>query len=160
MKKILSTHFLLKLLFVALLFAFFVWQFAIPSFRKFLYSGVTIDESWVRRQPEDSPSVTFCALNNDIMGWKITKFNDEEDWFTSVISILCKNATTVADAEKCIEKDTFNLTETIKTSNNSFRKAVETENDLWMEDISELYLGRVFRTHIFLAFKLHYFTHF
>ena len=150
MRNFLSWHFFLKSLFVALLFTFFVWRFAVPSIQKFLTSGVIVDRSWVRRQPEDSPSVTFCAQNNNTLGgWKITNIDNGGDWHTPALSILCNNPTTVENAVDCLESLTFNLTETIKTTN---KKKEEKENELWTQDILELHLGRVFRTHTFLPF--------
>ena len=145
MKTFFTWNLSLKLLFVALLFTFFVWRFAIPSFKKFLYSGVTIDKTWARRQQEDSPSVTFCALNNKAMlGWKRNESINEEDWFTSAIVVFCNNPKTVDDAMDCLDKETFNLTETIKTIKTTAGNNIKTNNEVWMQDISETYQGRVF----------------
>ena len=66
----------MKTVFVALLFAFFVWKFAFPSYQKYMDSGVIVEKSWVPRLPKDSPSVTFCALKYKIykpQGWKTIK---------------------------------------------------------------------------------------
>ena len=43
-----------KLLFIASLFSVFLWQFAIPSFRKYLNAGVMVDKTERTRQAEDS----------------------------------------------------------------------------------------------------------
>ena len=145
MKTFLTLGLSLKSLFVALLFTFFVWQFAIPSFRKFLYSGVIADKRWILREPENSPSMTFCALNSETsLGWKSNK-TFYEDWYTkSAMVVFCNNQTSVDDAMDCLDKQTYNLTETIKTKN-SYGQTVRTDNGLWTQDISETYQGKVFR---------------
>ena len=154
MKYLLNWHLFLRFLSVGLLFTCFVWKFAIPSFEKFLDSGVMVDKIWAPRQPEDSPSFTFCALNNnELMGWKSNKSLKNEDWFKSAISDFCNNPTTVDDAMDCLDKQTFNLTETIKTTNLSHNEGVGADNELWTQDISETHQGRVFRIDTFISFK-------
>ena len=112
--KFLKTNVLLKLFFVILLFSFFVWQFAIPSFEKYLYSGNLGDKTKVYRNQEDSPSVTLCALNKKTgFGWKSSKITHH----TKIIESYCSNATTVIETTDCIDKNTFNLTETIPPFN-------------------------------------------
>ena len=105
-----------KLLFIAFLFSVFVWQFAIPSFQKYLTAGVMVDKSWRRRQPEDSPTVTFCARNNNTgLGWKSMSKTSRDPNMTA-IDLQCNNPETVDDALDCLNKETFNLTETIKSA--------------------------------------------
>ena len=135
----------LKLLFIALLFSVFVWQFAIPSFQKYLTAGVMVDKSWRKRKSKDSPSVSFCALNNKTgLGWK---HSDKPiiDQNTTAIGIQCNNPANVEDALDCLHKETFNLTETIKTANSIIYPFVDPDEEIWIEDVMEAFIGRVFR---------------
>ena len=62
---------MMKLLFTTALFIFFLVQFAIPSFNKYLHDGVMVEKSWKTRQANDTPTVTFCAQPRDSLnGWK------------------------------------------------------------------------------------------
>ena len=133
-----------KLLFIALLFSVFVWQFAIPSFHKYLSAGVMVDKSYRRRVAEDSPSVSFCALNNNTeFGWKSSdKPIIEQN--TTAIDLLCNNPANVDDALDCFNKETFNLTDTIKTANETIFKFVAPDAEIWREDVTETFFGRVF----------------
>ena len=129
----------MKFLFVASVFSIFVLQFAIPSFNKYLYSGLTVDTTWEPRIPEDSPSITFCALNNkSMLGWKSAR---NLDGHMLGIDVHCKTPATVEDAIDCLEKETFNLTETIKPETSNFRNSFKTDNELWMHEITETYQG-------------------
>ena len=131
MKNILTWNFSLKFMFVALLFTIFVWKFAVPSFRKFFYSGVMIDKSWADRLTEDSPAVTFCAKNNETgLGWKTNKTMKGEDWYDSAIVFFCNNQT-VEYAVDCLHKQTFNLTESIKTPDINYENPVKADQRLW-----------------------------
>ena len=130
--------FLLKLAFVTSLIIVFGWQFAFRSVKKFLDSGTTIDKTWEYSNQDDSPSITFCPKNNNSeLGWKSGEFDRNQALFAT----FCSNATTVTDAVRCIEKETYNLTETIMNVNTSLWNLTETNNPHWMEEISELYHG-------------------
>ena len=135
--KFLKTNVLLKLFFVILLFSFFVWQFAIPSFEKYLYSGNLGDKTKVYRNQEDTPSVTFCALKKTELGWKSAKMKNH----VKLIESYCSNATTVTETMDCIDMKTFNLTETIPPFNSTEVDFGETDDQQWRPDISSLHYG-------------------
>ena len=64
---------------------------------------------------------------------------------TTVIDLQCKNPANVEDALDCLNKETFNLTETIKTANSTIYHFVDPNDEIWREDVMEAFLGRVFR---------------
>ena len=81
-----------------------MWQFAYPSVKKFVDSGVLIDKTWQRRKTEDSPPVTICAQNKSTSyGWK--ESGNESLMFTiSAFEMFC-NMT--KDYEERIREKTF-----------------------------------------------------
>ena len=64
-----------------------------------------------KRQQGDSPAVTVCALNKKTeAGWKtVEPFNK-----ASALDHYCDEQKSVKNATDCVEKKTFNFTETIK----------------------------------------------
>ena len=123
------------------LFTIFVVKFAVPSFMKFVNSGTVNDKSWRQKTEEDFPSVTFCALNNKtLMGWKNKEFRMEIG--QSFIESNCGNETTLKDTVDCIEKKTYNLTETIMTYNEDV-KSIRADDTLWIHHIFDTAFGNV-----------------
>ena len=62
----------MKFVFIAGLFTVFVITFARPSIKKYMFAGVIVEKSSVKREIKDSPAITLCALNEDNVGWKNT----------------------------------------------------------------------------------------
>ena len=79
-----------------ILFFFFVWQFGVPSFNKYINSGLVEDITRAPREQKDSPAVTVCAINNNTgLGWKgDKKVNINE---LSMIDVYCDEPITVED---------------------------------------------------------------
>ena len=65
-----SVFSLLKLVYIFGLFTAFIILCARPAFHNFQEAGVIIEKSVAQRTDQDSPSITFCALNEDGFGWK------------------------------------------------------------------------------------------
>ena len=98
---------ILRVFFIAILFLVFGWQFAYPSVKKFVQSGVLTDKSWQRRKTEDSPAITLCALNKATsFGWK-DGANDSLMMSISAFEMFCNQSTSSKDRiENKIEKKT------------------------------------------------------
>ena len=143
----LNMSLVIKGMFISLLFSIFVWQFAIPSFNKYLYSGSMEDVKWVDREPDDSPAITFCAVNNkSLYGWKQTK-EELESTHVSAVDHHCNKPDLVEHAEECVERETFNLTETIKmirVPNLEIQTLIVTpQKSFWRQEFVDLFLGIV-----------------
>ena len=83
---------ILRIFFIAILFLVFGWQFAYPSVKKFVESGVLIDKSWERRKTKDSPAITICALNKSTTyGWKHAA-NESLMWSISAFEMFCNQS--------------------------------------------------------------------
>ena len=88
---------ILRVSFIAILFLVFGWQFAYPSVKKFVQSGVLTDKSWERRKTEDSPAITLCALNKATsFGWKDSA-NDSLMMSISAFEMFCNQSTSSKD---------------------------------------------------------------
>ena len=84
----------LKLFFIAGLFTIYVNKFAWPSFKTYMDAGIIVEKSSVKREIEDSPAITFCAMKDENFGWKKTKkFDEWKPW----LDIYCKNRTNIKD---------------------------------------------------------------
>ena len=129
----------MKVVFLSVLFGLFLWNFAIPSFHKYLYSGLMVDTTWKARTPEDSPSLTFCAMNSlSYVGWK-KKMTPVKNM--TAIDLHCNQSKTTIEALNCFEENTYNLTDTIKSKESYFSNAVKPNDKIWQEEIFETYLG-------------------
>ena len=114
MRKFKSWAFVLRLLIIAALFNIFVSRFAAPSSNKYLNAGIFIDKSSVSRENKDTPSITFCALNNEThQGWK-NQTKLKADFGTTWVDLYCDNKQTVDNTVACLDDMTFNLNETIR----------------------------------------------
>ena len=91
-------------------------HFGYPSVKKIMFAGVLIENGWEQRQPEDSPKMTFCALNNKtVNGLRIIKTGDFFIYgWISAFDLYCNNTNTMQAAEDCLERNMFNPTDTIK----------------------------------------------
>ena len=140
-----SWSYFLRLLFIAGLFTVFVCRFAWPSFNKYLHSGVFVDQSTKRRENKDSPTITFCALNNETeKGWK-KKIDEIADFYKTWPDKYCDNPEKIDDAVTCLNNGTFNLTETIRVGPNKNLNFIGPDHELWIEDVSEPYKRGVFK---------------
>ena len=141
-------HFLtitmLKVLFVSILFGIFSWQFAYPSIKKWCESGVLTDKTWKRRETGDSPAITICAQNKiTSFGWK--HIGDPAVRFKiSAFEMFCNNSQDLQEALDCIDKETFNRTETIRNKESDLVRIVSQDEKIWTEDITASYFGRLF----------------
>ena len=127
---------LMKLFFTTALFIFFLVQFAIPSFKKYLHDGVMVEKIWKTRQSNDTPSVTFCAQpRNSVNGWKNTSIRSIFD----LIDKHCGNPVNMDDAMDCLDRETYNQSETI-----GFIEGInefDPYKTVWTQDISPRNLG-------------------
>ena len=141
MRKCKSWSFVLRLLITAALFTIFVSIFALPSYNKYLNAGIFIDKSLVKRKKTDTPSVTFCALNNETdLGWK-TKTKVKKDLGTTWVDLYCDNKQTVDNTVACLDVVTFNLNETIRDFQLKFlTNIIGTGNELWIHDVTDAYI--------------------
>ena len=115
---------------------------------KYLDAGVIKEKSSARRQLEDSPSVSFCALDNVTdRGWKTSEFSPN-DIFKTMIELKCGHFEKFDDVLACIQNETFHLNETIKSSNNAHLQGytfIRHTNPFWTEDITVATHGKVFK---------------
>ena len=118
-------------------------MFAWPSFKIYLNEGVIIEKGSARSQTEDSPAITFCALSKGTdRGWKTEPQNQSgKHW----VEINCNSTDKVHDAVACLDNGTFNLTETIIGSLSPFLNFIQTNNELWIEDVTEPFIRGVFK---------------
>jgi hypothetical protein len=161
MGKFMSWNYVLRLLIIAVLFTIFVNIFAWPSINNYLDSGIFIDKHSVRRESNDTPAITFCAMVNETkIGWK-NKTNFVITWVDS----YCNNSKTVKDAVTCLDNLTYNLTETIRDHKNYDIQSINligTNNDLWTYDVTEAYKRGLFKgeilssTNYAVIKKIHY----
>ena len=115
-------YYCLKFMFVILLFLVFSWKFALPSFLRYLNSGLIVETSLSPRQPSDKPTITICAKNaQNGLSWKNIKNG------RNTLEKYC-NFTKIEDAFDCINRRTYNMTEAIlKTSQ---------KNGSWIQEMS------------------------
>ena len=149
-----SWSYLLRLIVIAVLFTIFVNIFALPSFNNYLDSGVFIDKRSVGRESNDTPAITFCAMDNETkIGWKNKSFG------ITWVDMYCNNSKTVKDAVACLDDVTYNLTETIRDfeiEGIDFINLIGTDNDLWIYDVTEAYTRGLFKGKIQPSTKLCY----
>ena len=131
---------IIRLSFSTFLLVIFICKFAYPSLRKYLDAGVFIDRSWTRMEISDLPSVTLCALNKVTgRGWKNETLTDE-DLMKPSIEFNCGSHVKMDSVIKCINNETFDITETIQPSNNSAllpkSHFINPVNPYWMSDIT------------------------
>ena len=147
-----SWSYVLRLIVIAVLFTIFVNMFAKPSFNNYLNAGVIIEKSSVRREREDTPAITFCAMDNETgTGWK-NKINIKVEVGMTWVDLYCNNSKTVKDAVSCLDNLTYNLTETIRDENvadeHELMPFFGTDNDLWIYDVTEAYIRGLFKGEI------------
>ena len=137
---------LLKALFITILFGVFGCQFAYPSIKKFFQSGVLTDKTWARRGSEDSPSVTICAQNKiSSYGWKETG-NPDLRFKIPAFEMFCNDTENVEKMLDCMDKKTFNLSETVLDAESEQVTFVKKDKEFWTEDITHSYFGRMFKS--------------
>ena len=153
-----------KIGFSLILLIIFIFFFGIPSWKKFQAKEVMINQRKINQIEGITPAVTICALNTvTLQGWKyshIKKENDKkkgnakdnrnkrnalkddeaEDDITlsnyrnSFLSLHCEGSQLLDD---CINKETFNLTETIKFARAGgfpYRNIINTT--FWIDELS------------------------
>ena len=136
----------LKLFFIAGLFTVFITSFAYPSFKKFMDAGTIIETILRRGEKKDSPSITFCALKNNI-GWKQMLNDQDYNW----VDMFCDKPSNVETAIACLTEGTFNHSETIPR-NKKFHNFFDLNSTLWSEDVLGSQGG------IFKNFRLFFWT--
>ena len=132
-----------KLSFIAMLVLVFIIKFALPSFNMYKDAGVIVEKYSIRREHKDSPTITFCAVNENYMGWKDDSIVLEdlyEPWRK-----VCNNATTVEAATTCINKKTFNLTETINSHPNPTGSTLDMDKEVWTNYVTSYSQGLLFK---------------
>ena len=142
--KLFTLSIWLKIVIVTLLFTVFAWHFAQPSIKKFLFSDTILVKTFGHTAPEDSPSVTFCLSDNiTSSGWK-SQDQDKKNLniFITQFEFYCSNATTVPAAMECIDNHSYtlhSLTETIITNELGNYGYLNTDDPLWIEEVSDLF---------------------
>jgi hypothetical protein len=101
----------------------------------------------IDREPDDSPDITFCAVNNKTLyGWKQTK-EELESTHVTAVDQHCNKPNIVEHADVCVERGRFNLAETIKiirVHNLEIQKLIVIpQKSFWRQDIFYLFLGTV-----------------
>ena len=129
-----------RLMFIAILFSVFIIKFALPSFHLYRDAGVFVDKHSIRRGVTASPAITFCALNRNNLGWKNDSIRPE-DLFKPLQSI-CRNPASVEAALSCIDKETFNLTETVTSYSGV---TLDMTSAVWSRHVSTFLPGRLFK---------------
>ena len=102
-----------------------------------MFAGVIVEKSSVKREIKDSPAITFCALNEDNVGWK----NTVGTWvqYGAWVDMYCANKTTVKDATACLDKASFNLSETVEKR----LYTLDISKTMWTEDVTTTHRGKV-----------------
>ena len=138
-----SVVWVFKLSFIAMLVSVFIIKFALPSFNKYRDAGVIVEKHSIRREHVDTPTITFCATNENYVGWK----NDSivlEDLFDPWRKV-CNNASTVEAAMTCIDNKTFNLTETINSHPNPTGMTLDMNREVWTNYVTVYLRGLLFK---------------
>ena len=138
-----SVLWVFKLSFIAMLVSVFIIKFALPSFNKYRDAGVIVEKHSIRREHVDTPTITFCATNENYVGWK----NDSivlEDLFDPWRKV-CNNASTVEAAMTCIDNKTFNLTETINSHPNPTGMTLDMNREVWTNYVTVYLRGLLFK---------------
>ena len=128
-----------KLSFIAMLVSVFIIKFALPSFKMYKDAGVVVEKYSTRRKHTDSPTITFCAVNANYMGWKddsIGMVDLYDPW-----KKVCNNATTVESAMSCINNKTFNLTETINSHPDPTEMTLDMNEEVWTSYVTSYSQG-------------------
>ena len=138
-----SVVWIFNLSFIAMLVSVFIIKFALPSFNMYKDAGVIVEKYSIRREHKDSPTITFCAVNENYMGWKDDSIVLEdlyEPWRK-----VCNNATTVEAAITCISTKTFNLTETINSHPDPTGSTLDMDKEVWTNYVTSYLLGLLFK---------------
>ena len=125
----------LKICYICGLFIAFIFICAGPSVKKYLAAGVIIEKSSVLRKSADSPAITFCIQNP--FGWKNN--SGKLDVFNSWVDTYCDSPATVDAALKCLDEQSFNLTETINSNiypSDTFDLFLNMDHVQWMEGVT------------------------
>ena len=150
MEKLNSRPHRLKILFIVVLFAIFVFTFARPSINNFINAGVIVEKSSARREMADSPAITICALNKQSVGWKNTSDQLTGKHTVTWVDEYCKSPENVEGVVACLDEETFNLTETIDFRPSTWLKFIPMDKASWSYDVTSGYQGRVFTFLFFL----------
>ena len=138
-----------------ILFFFFVWQFGVPSFNKYINSGLVEDITRAQREQKDSPAVTVCTINNITnLGWKGDREVNINE--LSMIDVYCDEPSTVEDVKDCVDKKTFKLTETIKSMKDPVSHSIigDPLYKVWRHTFLDFFSGKVLRDIIRIYFLL------
>ena len=135
----------LKIVFSLTLLIIFIFLFGIPSWEKFQAKEVMINKIKVNPIKSITPAVTICALDKvTVQGWK--SFNIKKgnvtipDYRNNILSFHCEGSELLAD---CINNETFNLTETIKSATAGdwpYRNILNTT--FWIDELSYFGFGK------------------
>ena len=104
-----------------------------PAVNKYLDAGVIIEKSSLLRKSADSPAITFCIQNP--FGWKNN--SGKLNIFRSWVDAYCEQPDTVEAAVKCLDEQSFNLTETINSyPSDRFDLLLNMDQVQWVEDVT------------------------
>ena len=135
---------LLKLSVQFLLLGLFVYFFGEPAVSKYLDKKVLVVKSRQNTKGTTAPAVTIVVWDNETQcGWK------EKGPFGCVGSVqeLCNEANNTETITGCIQKNTYNLSEIIKSvkiASNDFYGSREVKSPTWKEDFTHIYAGRIY----------------
>ena len=132
------------------LFIIFSYNFAWPSFKKYMEAGVITEKSWRSQEATDWPSLTFCRYDNATgLGWKNTThvYSKEANYSWTWTEQFCEEAKTIDETLACIHKETYNLSEKIVEGviegKNVSDILVNKDSAVWSEDLTQApYLGK------------------
>ena len=126
----------LKFAFACFLLLLFFIVFGLPSLEKFNAKKTIVIESTKDYEETDHPAITVCA-NNGVFGWRQNGSNLEND---KVFQTICNSSTNAAEALECINKNTFNLSEMVITTEDENQNILNESH--WKEDISYFMAGK------------------
>ena len=135
---------ILKIITQFLLLWLFLYFFGVPAVQKFLDKKVLVVKSRRDTKGTPAPAVTIVMRNDETQsGWK------EKGQLGSAgfVQPLCSDANTTKSFASCIQKNTYNKSELIKSvmigsAENNGSSKVGDHN--WKEDFTHIYAGRIY----------------
>ena len=140
------------LLQIILLLLFFTF-FGFPAIQKFQKNKVMIVTSMIKSHGIEAPAITIGGMNPTTgEGWRNNVGSN--NWADNVESYC----STESFPEKCIERNTFNKTETLKEIVLGFTAKHSLQKQLWTEDFTVGWMGRSYTLNTSQTLGPHYQT--
>jgi len=134
---------ILKLIIQLWLLGLFLHIFGLPAFKRFQDKKVIVVTSTRASGGTQAPAVTIAVSRNAIRsGWK------KKGPISGFVQQICKEANTTETIIGCIERQTYNISEVVKSAKLGLGYHSKKVKDPWIEDFSYRYAGRTYTLNI------------